>query len=65
MQWVFIAHVPTIIIPITQPVGFHTDVGVGTLEMVWWAGDVARATGVGLVRGDVVLAVVHAVTHLW
>lgn len=61
---VLVAVVAAVVVAVAQPVGFHADVGLLALQMVGRARDVLRAPVVGLVRRRVVLAVVHAVTHL-
>lgn len=56
--------VATVIVAVAEPVGLHTDVSGLALEVVSRARAIVRTVGVALVRGLVVLTVVHAVTEL-
>lgn len=64
VQWILVAVVAAVVVAVAEPVGLDADVGLLALEVVGRASRVHRASLVGLVRGDVVLAVVDAVADL-
>lgn len=64
MQRVLIAVVTAVVVSITQPVWFYTDVCLFALEMVHRAGCVAWTAIMSLIRSHVVFTIVDAITDL-
>lgn len=64
MNRILITVVATVIVTVTEPIGFHTDVCFLALQVIQRTRSIARTTLMSLVRSDVVLAVVDAVAYL-
>lgn len=64
MNRVLITVVTTIVIAVTEPVRFHTDICFLAFKVIQRARSIARTTLVRLVRRHIVLAIVDAVAHL-
>lgn len=64
MQRILVTVITTIVVTITEPVWFHTNVGFLTFEMVGWAGRITWTTLVSLVACYVVFAVIDTIANL-
>lgn len=61
MHRILVAVISAIIVTVAEPIGFHADASLLAFQMIGRTGCVHGTSFVGLVRSDVVLAVVHAV----
>lgn len=64
MNWILVTVVATIIVAITKPVRFYTNVRFLALEMIQGTCSVTWASFVRFIRSDIILAVVDAIAHL-
>jgi len=64
MNRILVAVVTAIIIAITKPVGFHTDIRLLALEMIQWTCGIAGTALMRFIGGDVILAIINTVAHL-
>lgn len=64
MQRVLVGIVSAVVVAVAEPVRFHADVGVFAFKVFRGASSVVAASLVGLVRGDVILAIVNSIAHL-
>jgi len=64
MNRILVAIVAAIIVAIAEPIGFHADVRLFALEMIYRACSIARTSLMCLVGSNVVFAVINAVAYL-
>lgn len=64
VQGILVAVVAAVVVSVAQPIGLDANIRLLALEVIGGTGRVPRAAFVGLVTGDVVLAIVDAIADL-
>lgn len=64
VQWILVAVIAAIVVTVAKPIWFYANIRRLALQVVGRTRHVTWTTAVSFIRCYIILAVVHAITHL-